>query len=244
MEHSSEHVYALAFGAHPDDVELACGATLLKIMQEGNRVAVCDLTKGELGTLGSVETRNKEADKACAVMGYAHRVRLDLGDGKLWYNDENLHSVISIIRRFRPQVVFANPPDERHPDHIKASKLIADAVYYAGLKQLITHDDTRTAQKPHRPSHLFHYLQFKHIDPDIIIDISDTFERSRAGILAFGSQFYREGSEPETLINRKEFLTGLEARARYLGEQIGTMYGEGLLTTKIPAIRNFSALFE
>lgn len=243
MNHTSENVYALAFGAHPDDVELACGATLLKIIHEGHRVAVCDLTKGELGTLGSAETRKAESEKACEVMGYAQRVSLDLGDGKLWYNEENLHAVIRVIRRFRPQVVFANPPDERHPDHIKASKLVSDAVYYAGLKQLATEDDAGNIQESHRPTHLFHYLQFKHIEPDIIVDISDTFEASRAGILAFGSQFYREGTKPATLINRKEFLTGLEARARYFGEQIGTMYGEGLLTTRTIAIKNFTGLF-
>lgn len=242
MEQSSENVYAVAFGAHPDDVELACGATLLKIMREGRSVAVCDLTKGELGTLGTAETRKKEAEKAWIVMGYHDRVTLDLGDGKLFYSEENLHAVIRIIRRFRPTVVFANPPEERHPDHEKASKLVADAVYYSGLKQLIT-EDNGIRQTAHRPPYLFHYLQFKHLDPDIIVDISETFAPSRAGILSFSSQFYREGSEPETLINRKEFLTGLEARARYFGEQIGTLYGEGLLVTRTPTITNFSGLF-
>jgi len=243
VEHSSENVYALAFGAHPDDVELSCGATLLKIIREGRSAAVCDLTKGELGTLGSAETRKNESEHAREIMGYSQRITLDLGDGKLWYNEKNLNAVISVIRRFRPTVVFANPTEERHPDHIKASRLIADAVYYAGLKQLITLDETGKVQEPHRPPHLFHYLQFRHIEPDIIIDVSDTFQASRAGVLAFGSQFYREGSEPETLISRKEFLTGLEARARYFGEQIGTMYGEGLLTTRTPGIRNFTGLF-
>lgn len=242
LEQSSEKVYALAFGAHPDDVELSCGAILLKIMNEGRRVAVCDLTKGELGTLGSVETRKAEAEKARLLMGYADRSGLDLGDGKLFYNEENLHAVIRVIRRFRPEVVFANPPDERHPDHMKASKLVADAVYYAGLRQLVTEHDGRK-QEAHRPPHLFHYLQFRHVNPDIIVDVSETFVPSRAGVLAFGSQFHREGTEPETLINRKEFLSGLEARARYFGEQIGALYGEGLLTTKVPRVGNFSALF-
>jgi bacillithiol biosynthesis deacetylase BshB1 len=242
LKPSSENVYALAFGAHPDDVELACGATLLKIINEGKRVAVCDLTRGELGTLGTAETRKAEAAEACRIMGYAKRVTLDLGDGKLFYTEENLHEVITLIRRFRPRVVFANPPDERHPDHMKASKLVTDAVYYAGLKQLVT-EENGFRQEAHRPSHLFFYVQFKHLNPDIIVDISETFGASRSGILAFGSQFYREGSEPETLINRKEFLTGLEARARYFGEQIGALYGEGLLVTRTPGITNFTGLF-
>lgn len=242
MRQSYEKVYALAFGAHPDDVELACGATLLKIMREGKRVAVCDLTKGELSTLGTTETRRIEAEKAAETMGYSNRTTLDLGDGKLLYTEENLLAIIRVIRRFKPDVVFANPPDERHPDHIKASKLVTEAVYYAGLRQLVTEEQGRI-QDAFRPANLFYYLQFKHLDPDIIVDVSETFLPSRNGILSFRSQFHREGIEPKTLISRKEFLTGLEARARYLGEQIGVLYGEGLLTTKTPAIRSFTGTF-
>ncbi|NTV92197.1 MAG: bacillithiol biosynthesis deacetylase BshB1 [Chlorobiaceae bacterium] len=244
MERSSENVYALAFGAHPDDVELSCGATLLKIIGEEKTVAVCDLTRGELGTLGTPENRKIEAEKAKEVMGYSRRISLDLGDGKLFYNETNLQQIISVIRQFRPEVVFANPPDERHPDHMKASRLVSEAVYYAGLKQLETtwHGIT---QAPFRPRHLLYYIQFKHLEPDFIVDVSETFAASRKGILAFGSQFYREdgAGEPETLINRKEFLTSLEARARYLGEQIGVMYGEGMLLHGKMAVNNFSALF-
>jgi N-acetylglucosamine malate deacetylase 1 len=243
-DNPTEPVYALAFGAHPDDVELACGATILKIIDEGHQAAVCDLTKGEMGTLGTPGTRKKEAEKAAQVMGYRNRTSLDLGDSKLFYNEENLAEVIRIIRYFRPDVVFANPPDERHPDHMKASKLVTDAVYYAGLRQLETfmHGEK---QQPHRPQHLLYYIQFKHLEPDLIVDVSETFVRSRAGILAFASQFYREGAveEPATLINRKEFLTGLEARARYFGEQIGTLYGEGFLLPSKMAVRHFSKAF-
>ncbi|NTV97898.1 MAG: bacillithiol biosynthesis deacetylase BshB1 [Chlorobiaceae bacterium] len=237
-------LYALAFGAHPDDVELSCGATLLKIIGEGLPAAVCDLTKGEMGTLGSPETRRKEAEKAAEVMHYSSRTTLDLGDSKLFYNEENLAEIIKVIRHCRPDVVFANPPDERHPDHVKASKLVTDAVYYAGLRQLETVMDGQK-QQPHRPGHLLYYIQFRHLEPDIIVDVSETFTKSREGILAFGSQFYREGAheEPSTLINRKEFLTGLEARARYFGEQIGTMYGEGFLLPSKMAVRRFSSAF-
>jgi bacillithiol biosynthesis deacetylase BshB1 len=244
LESSAEKVYALAFGAHPDDVELSCGATLLKIMSEGNSVAVCDLTRGEMGTLGTPETRRIESDAATEVMGYRYRTTLDLGDSKLFYNEENLAEIIRIIRHFRPDVVFANPPDERHPDHSKASKLVTDAFYYAGLQQLPT-TMQGTVQKPYRPQHLLYYVQFRHIEPDIIVDVSKTFDASRKGVLAFGSQFYREGAteEPKTLIKRKEFLTGLEARARYFGEQIGVMYGEGFLLSGTLGINSFSAAF-
>ena len=244
MQRSPEKIYALAFGAHPDDVELACGATLLKIMSEGHSVAVCDLTRGEMGTLGTPESRQQEAKTATAIMGYRCRTTLDLGDSKLFYTEENLADIIRIIRQFRPDVVFANPPDERHPDHAKASKLVTDALYYAGLKQLHTTLNGQ-AQEPHRPRHLLYYIQFKHLEASIIVDISETFEASRKGILAYGSQFYQEGSteKAETMIQRREFLTGLEARARYFGEQIGTLYGEGFLLPTTMAIHSFSSSF-
>ncbi len=237
-------MYALAFGAHPDDVELSCGATLLKIMSEGESVAVCDLTRGEMGTHGTPETRKQEAATATSLMGYQSRTTLDLGDSKLFHNEENMAEIIRVIRWFRPTVVFANPPDERHPDHIKASRLVTDACYYAGLQQLTTTIKGK-AQEPHRPKHLLYYIQFKHLEPEIIVDISKTFDASRKGVLAFGSQFYKEGREEEanTLIKRREFLTGLEARARYFGEQIGTLYGEGFKHSSMLGISSFTKVF-
>ncbi len=244
MKTNTNPVYALAFGAHPDDVELSCGATLLKIVNEGRRVAVCDLTKGEMGTLGTIETRAQEALLAKEIMGYSERIMLDLGDSKLHYSDDSLAEIIRIIRYFRPEVIFTNPPQERHPDHMKASRIVHDAAFYSGLKKIPTSWNS-LPQDAHRPKHILSYIQFKHIEPSIIVDISDTFEASRKGVLAFASQFYRKdktGGE-KTLINRKEFLTGLEARARYLGEQIGTIYGEGFLLASPPGVRNFSALF-
>ena len=237
-------VYALAFGAHPDDVELSCGATLLKIIDEGHRVAVCDLTSGEMGTLGTPETRRAEAHRAREVMGYVAREILDLGDSELFYTQQNLHEIIRIVRKFRPDTVFCNPPEERHPDHMKASRLVLDACFYAGLSRIGTSLDG-TPQLPHRPRHLLHYLQFRQKEPDIIVDVSSTFERSRNGIMAFGSQFHKEGrqDEPKTLINRKEFLTGLEARAHALGEQIGARYGEGFQLAGTLGVRDFSGMF-
>lgn len=243
-DNMTDKVYALAFGAHPDDVELSCGATLLKIMAEGHAVAVCDLTRGEMGTLGTPETRRTEARHAQEIMGYRSREMLDLGDGALFNTTGNLEAVIRVIRTCRPDVVFCNPPDERHPDHMKASRLVYDACYYSGLQRMITESEG-ILQKAHRPAHLLYYIQFKQLNPDIIVDISETFEHSRKGILAFATQFYRadESDGPKTMINRKEFLTGLEARARSLGEQIGSLYGEGFLLPGAAGIRSFSALF-
>ncbi|TLU82451.1 MAG: bacillithiol biosynthesis deacetylase BshB1 [Chlorobium sp.] len=244
MKQSPETVYALAFGAHPDDVELSCGATLLKIINEGKNVAVCDLTKGEMGTLGTPETRKSEAAIATKLMGYQSRTTLNLGDSKLFNTEENIAEIIKVIRQLRPTVVFANSPEERHPDHVKASKLVTDACYYAGLQQLNTTINGKE-QEPHRPKHLLYYIQFKHLEPDIIVDISETFEASRKGVLAFGSQFYKQGAseEPITMINRPEFLTGLEARARYFGEQIGALYGEGFKLSTILGIKLFTNTF-
>lgn len=244
MTNKTEKVYALAFGAHPDDVELSCGATLLKLIDEGHRVAVCDLTQGEMGTLGTPETRKKESEEATSVMGYRKRITLDLGDSKLHYTEKSLKEIIRVIRHFQPEVVFTNPPDERHPDHMKASGLVYDALYYAGLKKIDSiYNDEK--QEPYRPRHLLYYMQFKHFDPSIIVDVTETFARSRKGILAFSSQFYREeqSHEPETMIQRKEFLSGLEARARYLGEQIGVHYGEGFSLPGPLGVTSFSAVF-
>ncbi len=244
MTSKTEKVYALAFGAHPDDVELSCGATLLKLADEGKAVAVCDLTQGEMGTLGTPETRKAESGKAANIMGYKKRITLDLGDSKLHYTEEALKEVIRVMRYFQPEVVFANPPEERHPDHTKASRLVYDALFYAGLKKIDTTSNGEK-QEAYRPRHLLYYMQFRHFDPSIIVDTTTTFSRSREGILAFGSQFYREGevNEPETMIQRKEFLSSLEARARYLGEQIGVRYGEGFILPSPLGVTSLSALF-
>lgn len=241
---NEQQVYALAFGAHPDDVELSCGATLLKIIGEGRSAAVCDLTRGEMGTLGTEETREAEARTASETMGYSARLGLDLGDSRIRSDRDALEEVVSVIRHFRPHVVFANPPDERHPDHMKSSRLVYDAVYYAGLKKIHT-TWKGTRQTPHRPAHLLYYMQYRHFEPSLIVDVTDTFEQSRKGILAFATQFYREGDrgEPETMIRRKEFLSGLEARARYLGEQIGALYGEGFTLPGPLGVGTFGALF-
>lgn len=238
-----ESVYAVAFGAHPDDVEISCAATMLKLKMEGKSVVVCDLTEGEMGTRGSRQMRRKEAQAAAQVLGYQDRINLNLGDTRFLYSRENLLKIISVIRRYRPTVVFAPQPIERHPDHERAAKLIADACFYAGLLKLKTKLNGRT-QARHRPKFLFHYLQDRFTPPSFIVDVSDTFEASRQGILAFKSQFFNPLSkEPETYISRKEFLEALEARAKYFGELIGARYGEGFLYANILPVRRFSDVF-
>ncbi|NTV46085.1 MAG: bacillithiol biosynthesis deacetylase BshB1 [Chlorobiales bacterium] len=235
-------VYALAFGAHPDDVELSCGATLLKLQKEGHKVAVCDLTEGELGTRGTPAERRREAKAAAEAMGYTDRINLNLGDGNIEQNRDNLLAIVCIIRHFRPTLVLASPPEERHPDHEHASRLVKEAVFYAGLQNIKTTYKGRT-QTSHRPKHLIYYIQSLHTEPSFVVDVSETFEAARQGILAFKSQFYRpESKEPETHISRADFLTGIEARARYFGEQIGVKYGEGFIYPRILGVSNLSGL--
>jgi N-acetylglucosamine malate deacetylase 1 len=239
----SEPIYALAFGAHPDDVELACSATLRKLILEGKSVAVCDLTEGELGTRGTRTTRRREAAAAAAIIGYSERVNVNLGDGTFELSRKNLLEVIRIIRHFRPTVIFAPQPSERHPDHERAAKLIADAAFYAGLMKLKTTYRGKP-QERHRPKFLFNYLQDRFAVPSFIVDVSQTFSVSTEAVQAFGSQFYSpKSNEPESFISRKGFLDARDARARYYGELIGAHYGEGFLSTAFLRIDTFSAVF-
>lgn len=236
-------VYALAFGAHPDDVELACAATMLKLRREGKSVAICDLTEGEMGTRGSRERRRQEAQEAANILGLAERLNLNLGDARFQINDETRDKVVSVIRYFKPVVVFATQPQERHPDHARASQLVAEACFYAGLRKLQTTWEG-APQEAHRPKHLLYYIQDRFAEPDVILDVSDAYQESRKAILAYKSQFYDPNSvEPETFISRKEFLEGLEAKARVFGEMIGALYGEGFLIHRHLGIATFSDVF-
>ncbi len=238
-----QNIYALAIGAHPDDAELGCGATLRKIVEEGQRVAVCDLTQGELGTRGTPELRLQEAQHAATINGYAERITLNFGDGQIIYSREILMKLVELIRQFKPMVVFTSPSDERHPDHEHTSKLVKDACFFAGLKNIQTSVEGES-QKPHRPKELFFFMQNYLQKPAFIVDVSDTFQTSKEAILAFKSQFYDpDSTEEQTFISRKEFLTGIEARARYFGEMIGAHFGEAFTSKTMIGIRSFSSTF-
>jgi bacillithiol biosynthesis deacetylase BshB1 len=239
----TEPIYALAFGAHPDDVELACAATMLKLHREKKSVAICDLTEGEKGTRGTRAIRQREAKEAANLLGVAERMNLNLGDTTFENNIENREKLISVIRYFKPVVVFATQPEERHPDHIRASQMITEACFYAGLRKIQTQWKGK-AQEAHRPKYLLYYIQDRFTEPDFILDVSDTYEDSRNAILAYKSQFYNpDSTEPETFISRKEFLEGLDAKARVFGEMIGVKYGEGFLVHRHLGIATFSDVF-
>jgi len=217
----------LAFGAHPDDVELSCSGTLMAHIAMGKTVGIIDLTQGELGTRGSAEIRLKEAEAAGKIIGVSARENLHLADGFFVNDKETQLKVVQMIRKYRPKVVFANALADRHPDHGKGGRLVADACFFSGLTKIETELDG-VKQEAHRPGAVYHYVQFRPIEPDFIVDISGYMDRKMDSIWAYSSQFYKPGSgEPSTVISSEHFIKNVEERASDFGRQIGKRYGEG-----------------
>lgn len=232
----------LAIGAHPDDVELGCGGTIAKLISEGKTVAMVDLTKGELGTRGTDETRKEEAADAAKILGISSRENLGMKDGFLENSEEYQMRIVKMIRKYQPEIVFANAIDDRHPDHAKAAKLVSDACFLSGLKKIDTALDGEN-QEFWRPKHVFHYIQWKEIEPDFVIDISDFMEKKIEACLAYKTQFYDPKSkEPMTPIATKDFLESLTYRAQNLGRLSGCTYAEGFTTEKMIALKNFEGI--
>lgn len=222
----------LAFGAHPDDVELSCSGTLLKLKEEGSKVGVVDLTMGELGTRGTVDTRKKESDSSSKILNIDVRENLDLGDGWFENNQENKLKVIQAIRKYQPTIIFANAIDDRHPDHPRAAKLLNEAFFLSGLKKIETQDNGIT-QDIWRPKHLFHYIQYRYIKPDFVVDVTPYYETKMKAILSFKSQFYEPGKKSDTLISSKKFLDFIKGRSHEMGSSIQVEHGEGF-TSAVP----------
>lgn len=222
----------LAFGAHPDDVELSCSGTLLKLKEEGSKIGVVDLTMGELGTRGTVDTRKKESDFSSKILNIDVRENLDLGDGWFENNQENKLKVIQAIRKYQPTIIFANAIDDRHPDHPRAAKLLDEAFFLSGLKKIETQDNGIT-QDIWRPKHLFHYVQYRYVKPDFVVDITPYYETKMKAILSFKSQFYEPGKKSDTLISSKKFLDFIKGRSHEMGSSIQVEHGEGF-TSAVP----------
>ena len=222
----------LAFGAHPDDVELSCSGTLLKLKEEGSKVGVVDLTMGELGTRGTVDTRKKESDSSSKILNIDVRENLDLGDGWFENNQENKLKVIQAIRKYQPTIIFANAIDDRHPDHPRAAKLLDEAFFLSGLKKIETQDNGIT-QDIWRPKHLFHYIQYRYVKPDFVVDVTPYYETKMKAILSFKSQFYEPGKKSDTLISSKKFLDFIKGRSHEMGSSIQVEHGEGF-TSAVP----------
>ncbi len=232
----------LAIGAHPDDVELGCGGTIAKLVSEGKSVAIVDLTQGELGTRGSAETRAQEAKKAGEILGVTARENLKLKDGFLVNSEEYQMEIVKMIRKYQPDVVLANAIDDRHPDHAKGAKLASDACFLAGLRRIETTLDG-DVQNAWRPKHVFHYIQWKEVEPDFVIDISDFLTKKIDSCMAYSSQFYDPTSnEPETPISNRDFFESLTYRAQNLGRLSGVAYAEGFTYERLIALKNFEGI--
>lgn len=226
----------LAFGAHPDDVELGCGATLAKEISKGKRVGIIDLTRGELGTRGTAEIRDQEAQNAAKILGVDVRYNLNFADG-FFINDRNHQlALIELIRLYQPDVVFCNAIKDRHIDHAKGSSLVSDACFLSGLIKIETTKDGKL-QQPWRPKVVYHYIQWQSLTPDFVVDVSSHFDKKIEAVLAYKSQFYDANSaEPETPISSKNFIDSVSYRAQDLGRLIGVSFAEGFNVERLVAV--------
>ncbi|MCX7743165.1 MAG: bacillithiol biosynthesis deacetylase BshB1 [Flavobacteriales bacterium] len=228
----------LAFGAHPDDIELGAAGTLISHIHQGKSVGLVDLTYGELGSRGNKEIRLQEAAQAKEIIGASTRMNLGMPDGFFQNDEKHQKEVIRIIRHFRPDIVICNAPTDRHPDHGRASQLVSDACFYAGLTKITT-QWVGKYQDPWRPKIILHYIQYYDLKPDVLVDISGYMDLKMESIKAHQSQFYNPNSkEPETLISQPEFLDNVINRAAYYGQYIGVKYAEGFITQRTLGIQN------
>jgi bacillithiol biosynthesis deacetylase BshB1 len=234
----------LAFGVHPDDVELGCAGTIMAAIDQGKKVGIVDLTRGELGTRGTPTTRTQEAAAAAKIMGVDIRENLDMADGFFANDEAHQRKIIALIRKYQPDIILANAPEDRHPDHGRSAKLVSDAAFLSGLRKIETiHDGV--AQNAWRPAYTFHYIQDRFIQPSFVIDITAYMERKIEAVLAYGTQFNSaDTSEPQTYISSPQFLETVKARALMLGKRIGVGYAEGYITEKIIGFSNFDAIIK
>lgn len=226
----------LAFGAHPDDVELGCGGTLAKEISNHKKVGIIDLTRGELGTRGTVALRDLEAKKAALILGVSVRENLGLRDGFFQNNEENQMKVIEIIRKYRPKIVLSNAVSDRHIDHGKGSSLVSDACFLSGLRKIETFVEG-VKQEAFRPQVVYHYIQWNQTQPDFVVDITGFMEAKLNAVLAYSSQFFNPNTQdPVTHIATQNFLDSLTYRAQDLGRMIGTDFAEGFTVERLLAV--------
>ncbi len=233
----------LAIGVHPDDVELGCGGLLLVEKSNKKKVGIVDLTHGELGTRGTAKTRNQEAAQAAKILALDTRENLGFADGFFKNDEEHQRSIISIIRKYQPEIVICNAPEDRHPDHGRAGELVETAAFLSGLIKIETKTGS-VKQKPWRPKYVFHYIQDRFLEPDIIIDITPYMEKKLEAVRAYKTQFLAsdEKDGPQTYISTPDFLDSIVYRAKMLGKMIGVPYAEGFLSKKKVGIKNMDAI--
>jgi len=233
----------LAIGAHPDDVELGCGATIAKEIALGKKVGVLDLTRGELGTRGSAKIRDQESAAAAKILGVEVRENLAFADA--FFTNDKAHQleIIKIIRKYKPEIVLCNAIDDRHIDHPKGSKLVSEACFLSGLRKIETNLKGEL-QDAWRPKQVYHYIQWKNIEPDFVVDVSGYIDAKMEAVEAYSSQFYDPNSkEPISPISSKNFLDSVKYRAQDLGRLVGCEYAEGFNSERYVAVKSFDDLF-
>ncbi len=240
--HTPMKLDVLAFGAHPDDVELSCSGTLIMEKSQGRKTGVIDLTEGELGSRGTIETRRTEAAHSAEILKLDVRENCQLADGFFEHSQMNLLKIIEVIRAYQPEIVLCNAPEDRHPDHGKGARLVADACFLSGLVRIETNRDGEK-QDPWRPKQVFHYIQDRYLEPDFVYDITPAFEQKMQSIRAFETQFFNPDIDgPETYISKSGFLDGIKHNNQLLGKRIGVNFAEGFITKKIIGINGFDAI--
>jgi len=234
----------LAFGVHPDDIELSCGGVLLVEKNNGKKTGMIDLTQGELGTRGTATTRKAEAAAAAKILGVDTRENLEMADGFLQNDEVHQRRIISALRAYQPEIILCNAPEDRHPDHGRSSNLVADAAFLSGLQKIET-ERNGIKQEAWRPKYVFRYIQDRMLQPDFVIDISDVMEQKIEAIKAYKTQFHNgDSSEPETYISTPDFLDSVIYRHKWFGKMIGVKYAEGFITEKLIGLKNFDAIIK
>jgi N-acetylglucosamine malate deacetylase 1 len=240
----------LAFGAHPDDIELSCTGVLLVEKNNGKKTGIIDLTAGELGTRGTGEIRKQEAAAAAKILGVEIRENLGMADGFLQNDEAHQRKVITALRTYQPEIILCNAPEDRHPDHGRSSKLVSDAAFLSGLQKIQTEYNGIT-QAAWRPKYVFRYIQDRFLQPDFVIDITEVFEKKIEAIKAYKTQFYTQSpgdnantAEPETYISTPDFLDSVIYRHKWFGKMIGVKYAEGFISDKMIGLKNFDAIIK
>ncbi|MGF2413995.1 bacillithiol biosynthesis deacetylase BshB1 [Ferruginibacter sp.] len=246
----------LAFGVHPDDVELSCAGVLLVEKLNGKKTGIIDLTQGELGTRGTAETRKQEAAVAAKILGVDVRENLGMADGFFKNDEAHQRQIITALRTYQPEIILCNAPSDRHPDHGRSASLVAEASFLSGLKKIET-TVNGIQQEAWRAKYVFNYIQDKFLQPDFVIDVTDVFEQKVEAIKAYGTQFhapltaadgetgqYKESEEPQTYISTPDFLDSVLYRHKWYGKMIGVKYAEGFITEKMIGFNNFEALIK
>ncbi|MAV80073.1 MAG: bacillithiol biosynthesis deacetylase BshB1 [Flavobacteriaceae bacterium TMED171] len=233
----------LAFGAHPDDVELGCGGTLSKAVAEGKKVGIIDLTQGEKSTRGNIETRREESLAAKNILGVDIRENINFKDAFIFNDESHQTKVIHVIRKYAPDVVLCNAVKDRHPDHGKASELLSQSCFLSGLQRIETKDEEGNKQAAFRPKHIFHYIQWEDLKPDFVVDITGFLNQKMEAVRAFKSQFYDENARaPQTPISSLNYIESVASRAKNMGRLIYKDAAEGFTTERLLALENFDSL--